>query len=302
MRSITPKEIADKIKKEFDRTKSQKISKTICSILCSVGYSEIEAFEWAEQNKSKVLNQLQNYEPTTLPFEFSQSNQEMLIGKSRRLKGDKPETLDARMVSPFLKDMQFALSKLHHSDFETLCAATLKLAGATEMFALRTMDEGGIDFFGRIPLRNPSANIPFTLLRTQLFTNPLLIIGQSKCNDLSIKIGTPEIVKFAGQVKNCLAQYTGNPDPPRNRVPKEYYIQDEPCLPIFITTASFSERAPGTATGNGILLIDGLKLSEFLLANKVGIKERKEDFSFAEEILSQWVKDQKEQTTYKPKT
>jgi restriction endonuclease Mrr len=128
---------------------------------------------------------------------------------------------------------------------------------------------------------------------------PLLILGQAKCFDLKASIGRDEIQKFAGQIRECLARYTDNPDPPKNRVPYAYYVQNEPCLPMYITTASFSDRVPGTALANGIRLVDGQELAEFLAYKKIGFVESQNGWSFSEMQFIIWVKKQVEKCTYK---
>lgn len=299
MRPVAPQEIAEKIVNKFIRTSSKKVYEAIIDILRAEGFADIEAIELAENSESQVLSHLLNYPPTELPFEFSTRERNRLIGKSRLRKNDKPETIYARIASTLLDQIRKTLVNIDYNDFETLCAASLRLAGATEAFALRTSDEGGIDFFGKIPLRNQSESIPTTLLRTPLLKWDLLILGQAKRNDFKVSIGRAEIQKFAGQIRECLAKYPGNPDPPKKHVPFDYYIQNEPCLPIFITTASFSDRVPGTALANGIRLIDGQELAEFLLFNKIGVVEDKNGPAFSEELLSQWVKDQIDRCTYR---
>ena len=297
--SMTSQDIADKIVRNFDRNSSKKIYEAICDVLLSKGFTDSEASELAENCENQVFNHLKKYTATELPFDFSIRGRNMrLIGKSRIRRDDKPETIYARTVSPFLSEMRKTLAMIEYDDFETLCAASLRLAGATEAFALRTHDEGGIDFFGRIPLRNQSENIPETLLRTPLLKHQLLILGQAKRNDPNSCIGRPEIQKFSEQIRECLAKYQDNPDPPKMRVPSNYYIQNEPCLPIFITTASFSGRVPGTAFANGILLIEGQELAEFLLAKRIGVINDQSGLAFSGVLMSQWVRDQIAHCTY----
>jgi hypothetical protein len=296
---MTPQDIADEIVRNFDRNSSKKVYEAICDVLLSKGYADSEASELAENCENQVFNHLEKQTPTELPFDFSIRGRNIrLIGKSRIRRDDKPETIYARTVSPFISEMRKTMAKMHYDDFETLCAASLRLAGATEAFALRTHDEGGIDFFGRIPLRNQSENIPETLLRTALVKQPLLILGQAKRIDPNSCIGRPEIQKFSQQVRECLAKYPDNPDPPKKRVPSNYYTQNEPCLPIFITTASFSGRVTNADYPNGILLIEGQELAEFILARRIGIIKDKDGLAFSGVLMSQWVRDQIAPCTY----
>jgi hypothetical protein len=298
---MTPQEIAQAIVSSFDGNTSKKVYEAITDVLISNGHSKNEAFEVAENYEIKVLNYLKSYLPNKLPFDFSTCENNRLIGKLRKRRNDAPETLFARAISPFVPEMRQAMMSIDEGDFETLCAASLHLAGAIDAFALRTIDEGGIDFYGRIPLRNQSGNIPETLLRTPLLKHNLFLLGQAKQYNLDSSVGRPEIQKFGGQVKECLSQYAGNTDPPRKRVPAEYYIPNEPCLPIFITSASFSDRVPGTAIANGILTIDGLELAEFLLAHRIGVVLEAGKYSFSAELFRTWVKEQIPLCTHRKK-
>jgi hypothetical protein len=295
---MTPQDIAQAIIASFDGNASKKVCEAIIDVLVSSGLSRNEAFEMAEDYDVKVLNYLKSYQPQQqLGFDFSTREKDRLIGKLRKRRNDTSETLFARSISPFIPAMRQAMVGIDDSDFETLCAASLKLAGATEAFALRTIDEGGIDFFGRIPIRNQSDNIPSTLLRTSLLKHDLLLLGQAKRNNLNSSIGRPEIQKFGGQVKECISQYAGYTDPPRMRVPENYYKPGEPCLPIFITTASFSDRVPGSLA-NGILTINGQELAEFLLAHRIGVIFEAGSYSFVKELFRSWVKEQIPLCTY----
>jgi len=300
---MTPQEIATAIVKTFNRFASKQMYEAIYDILLSNGFSKSDALEVSESYANTVYSCLRNdktYPLQSLPFDFNVRGKNIqLVGKSRVRKTDRPETEYARNVSQFIPELRNALIELDDKDFETLCAASLRLAGASEAFALRGHDEGGIDFFGRFPIRNQSEHIPESLLRTTLINFPLLILGQAKCNAIGNIIGRPEIQKFTEQVKECIEKYRNIKDPPTMRVPDIYYLEREPFLPIFITTSSFSDRVPGTAFANGIYLIDGNKLSEFLLANKIGIISCSNGVLFSKENLLEWVKNQINLCTYR---
>jgi hypothetical protein len=81
-------------------------------------------------------------------------------GKERTGEVDDPDTVVAKMVHGLAPQLLDTLVKLTPDEFEVACAASMMLSGACEMKALCTGDEGGIDFYGRIEIRQPSERIP----------------------------------------------------------------------------------------------------------------------------------------------
>ena len=139
------------------------------------------------------------------------------------------------------------------------------------MYATCSGDDGGIDLYGRLPLRAADTAVHPGLLRTSLLVKEILVLGQCKRYDRGARIGRPEIQKFLGAVRSCLNQYEGNERPPSRRVPREFYRRDELCIPVFMTTADYADTSTGEAESNDVILVEGRGLAEFLTAQRVGI-------------------------------
>lgn len=268
---VTAKELTDRLVAWFDPSRSMKIQEAITRILVAEGCSQYDAAEEAERVAQRVIYHLQQRTPYELPFEFSPSDSFRLIGKRRARRSDSPSTLYARAARELMPGVIQMMAQLSADEFEVLCALALRRSGAKEAFALKTHDEGGVDFFGRISVKPHIPEVPTSLLRTSFLDWKLFILGQAKCLNPGTRIGRDEIQKFAQQVRDCLRKYRDNPDPPKHRVPPSYYVEEEPCLPIFMTTARFSDRAPGAALSSGIRLVEGTELAEFLIAHRIGV-------------------------------
>jgi hypothetical protein len=185
-----------------------------------------------------------------------------------------------------------ALVKLAPEEFEIACAASMMLSGACEMTALCTGDEGGIDFYGRIEIRQPSGRVPKGVIHTTILPRKLLILGQAKCYGLDTRIGRDVIQQFHGQLSDCLTKYEGNARPPSHRVPASYYNRGEAALGVFVTTASFTETAAAAAEGFGYVLISGLKLAQFLCFKRVGIVDDGRKYEFHPQLFHSWLSNQ----------
>lgn len=163
------------------------------------------------------------------------------------------------------------------------------LSGARQMKALCTGDEGGIDFYGRLEIRQSSSRIPAGILYTTLLPKELLVLGQAKCFQRHTRVGRPEIQQFKGQLRDCLEKYEGNNRPPAHRVPGSFYQSNELCLGVFVTTASFAETARACVEASGIVLVDGVQLSQFLAHHHVGIVEDEGGVRFDQNEFSNWL-------------
>ena len=108
-------------------------------------------------------------------------------------------------------------------------------------------------------------------ISTTLFERKLLFLGQAKCYQPETVIDRPEVDKVHGQFDLCLGHYDGNPKPPKNRVPDDYYRRDELCLRLMFTTAGFSDGALSQAGANDIELVDGRRIAEILVYKGIGV-------------------------------
>jgi hypothetical protein len=243
MNTPSPRELAQLIVEEFDCRSELSLAKALIGVLRKLGESRYKSEELAFNVEDAVLRHLLSFEEESLPFRIRDKR---LIGKERAGANDDPDTLVAKMVYGLAPLVLDALVKLTPDEFEVACAASMMLSGACEMTALCTGDEGGIDFYGRIEVRQPSERIPKGVIHTTILPRKLLVLGQAKCYSLDTRIGRDEIQKFYGQVFDCLKQYEGNARPPSHRVPASYYQRGELALGVFVTTASGGHPKPAS--------------------------------------------------------
>jgi Restriction endonuclease len=297
MNSPSPHELAERLIAEFDRKSAVSLDRALTEVLRKLGFPKFKADDMAFGIENSVRHDLQNREPEGLPFRVCDGGRR-LVGKSRIGGFDNPEVVFAKHAESIAVALLGSLLTLTPNDFEVVCAATLKLAGAREMRALCTGDEGGIDFYGRLEVRPPSQQVPPGILHTTILSNlELLVLGQAKRYSLDTKIGRPAIQLFKGQIGDCLDKYEGNKRPPSHRVPDSYYERGEPYLGIFITTASFTEEATESCGASRLALVTGVRLAQFLAFHGVGIVQGEAGPQFEVDEFARWLANQRQSLT-----
>jgi restriction endonuclease len=292
----SPSELADRLVAGFDRQAEVRLDHALIKLLRDLGFERFRSEEIAWKVEDVVARLLQERQPEDLPFRLCDGGKR-LVGKARIGVRDNPETAFARNAEALSIQLLNTLVALTADDFEVLSAASMVLSGAQEMKALCTGDEGGIDFYGRLPIRQPSALIPKGLIHTTLLPKELLVLGQAKRYQRNARVGRPDIQQFKGQLQDCMKQYEGNERPPTHRVPESYYKRDEPFLGVFVTTASFAETATTCVEASGIVLIPGVPLSQFLAFHHVGIVQDEKGFRFDQNEFDRWLATQRRNLT-----
>ena len=205
----SPRELADSLVAAFDRDAEVRLDRALIELLRMSGLERFKSAEMAWKVEDAVLRLLQERQPEDLPFRFCDGG-ERLVGKARIGARDNPDTTFAKNAERLSGPILNALLDITPNDFEVVSAASIVLSGAREMKALCTGDEGGIDLYGRLELRQPSSRIPAGIIYTTLLPKELLVLGQAKLYQRHARIGRPEIQKFKGQIHDCLKKYEGN--------------------------------------------------------------------------------------------
>jgi restriction endonuclease Mrr len=286
---VTARELADLLIKAFDRRAATDVERALSKALRDNGVPKFAADGEAFARAPEVLRELRNRPPEDLPFRFGQADDTRLIGKERPGASDTRETAFAKQTWVLAEALLDHLLTLPPDQFEVVAAAAIELAGAHEMRALCTGDEGGIDFYGRLLVRPPSSKVTPGIVYTTILPKAVLVLGQAKRYPKDQRIGRPEIQKFKGQIEECLEKYPGNPRPPAHRVPGTYYERGEPHLGVFVSTASFAETAAGSAYASGVTLVGGRQLAQFLIQNRVGVSRMGEACGFDASEFGAWL-------------
>lgn len=282
-------DIAKTLIEDFDRHQSITIERAVSHAIAKLdGVSEDEAALLAETKASAVFGALSSMDPRDLPFEFSMRSANRLVGKQRERPDEPEEARAARgrlhLVTPYLD----ALIALGDRCFEFVCAATLRLAGASESLATGVGDEGGIDIYGRIPIRPASGLIQRSVLATSILERDLLFFGQSKCIGRTADVQRGFITQFNADVDHCRQKYEGVARKPSNRVPESYYRTGETCLKVFLTTGTFAPGAITFAKASDIAIVKGRELAEFLLFHGVGLASDESDPRIDPDLIAAW--------------
>lgn len=250
---------------------SIKLDALIERVLQQHGVARFAASAEAIAKTDKVLTELQSRRSQDLPFDFHGSNDYRLVGKQRNRPTDSATATTVRERLPLITQMLDAVFACGDVIFEKICAGLMHLSGASDAHAICSVDDGGIDIYGRLPLRIPEAGISQNLIETCLLNKRYLFLGQCKCYSRATLIGRPDLDSFHGAAGHCLSQYDGNPRPPSHRVPSTFYRKNEPCIRLFFTTADFAGTAVGAAISMDIILINGKQIAEFLVYHNIGL-------------------------------
>lgn len=288
----TSRKLATKVIEVFKQNtqQSRRIRDVLIEILRAEGLGRNLAVLEAERLSANVLDVLSQMRPQELPFDFGSRDSTLLVGKGRIKLGDTEESVRARKVFRYVDEVWNAILNEDHCTFECLCAICLKLSGAEEAYASCSSDDGGIDFFGRITIGKSIKTIDSTLLETNILSGKrILFLGQAKRYDKKEKIGRPHLTNFRQSVNDCLCKYKDNELPPRHGVPQTYYRENELCLPIFMTTSGFTDKAEAVALSYDLIIVMGREISEFLCSRNVGFVREGNDYRFDRKLFHEWL-------------
>jgi len=285
---VTPRQIADRLIAKSDALLSAiSLERAVTAILREGGADQFEAAVESERVYSEVGRILGRMAATSLPFELLEGSR--LVGKARSRPGDSAEVTAIRSRLQLVEVMRNVVYELGHQFFEELVAALLLDAGGSLDIDTAPTNEGGIDVYGRWPVRVADPSIPGGLVNSVLVEKELFVLCQAKCYSPVTTIDRDEIDKFSAQVRACLDKYGGNPTPPARRVPSDAYVRDESALRLFVTTATYSQGARGAAIDFDISLVDGRRIAELLVYRGRGIVEVAGSPTVSADHLTSWV-------------
>lgn len=262
-------EIALWVIHRFDRKDTCSVERIVEKVLLEHGTSVYDAPEEAEKKSAAVLDALQKMPLEGLPFDFSVRDSRRLVGKERPLANDTPETKELQAKIALVAQMTKEVFKFGDKNFEKLCAKLMFLSGAKEAFAQCTHDDGGIDVYGRLPIRLSDPKIRSGLLHSAILKKAVLFLGQCKCQ--TSDVGPGDIDNFQGAAEACLRKYEGNSHPPSHRVPDAYYKNREMCIRVFFTTGNYTQKASSKAEALDITHVSGRQVAEFLIYHGIGL-------------------------------
>jgi hypothetical protein len=265
-------QLATWIIEDFDPTEAISVEEAAERSLRRRGVDRLSAGIEAADCSSAVLSRLALRPPETLPFDRPATNTPVLVGIRRERPSDPPEVRAARKRLTHLDAMNDALISLGPCAFERIAAGVMRLSGATEAIAGCASDDGGIDVYGRIPLRRTNIEMPAGLLPAVILGRPLLYVAQCKCYARGNPIGRETLDLFAGEVSIALQKYHAA-HRPSHAVPAAYYSPNETCLRVFFTTTTYTADAIDCDAALDMMLLGGREISGFLMSHDVGVDE-----------------------------
>ena len=154
-------DIVKHIVEQFDPARTTTIERPLEQLSLWTGVSESTAASEAELRAAAILQQLQAMELRELPFEFSMADPNWLEACKQRPRAAEDDRARQARQRLFLEGRYLeVLTGLGNRTFEYVSASAVRLAGATDAFVTGAGDEGGIDFYGRIPIGPPREGSP----------------------------------------------------------------------------------------------------------------------------------------------
>lgn len=279
--------VAELLRERFPLDQSMSVQDASQWALVELGVEDSLAFALSTEDFGlKVLGMLRRLPADSLPFTFSQLEDGRLVGKRRSIRGDTAEVTRARARLAALPLLEKAVFEAGPCGFEKISAGVMRLFGASDSVAMCTGDEGGIDVYGRVPLRLSDPLVAHNLIPRALVDRKLLFLGQCKCIRPDRDLDPSVIRDFKAAVSDCLNKYEHNRRPPSHRVPSEYYKRQETCLKFIFTTGQVSDKAAAAAEADDIAFLNGRSIAALLIANGIGSDV---DNNFDSAGFSRWV-------------
>ena len=174
-----------------------------------------------------------------------------------------------------------AMRSLSAQEFEGFCSKVILEIGAEASITTKLSGDEGIDFFGKLKLKNhifPEDVAP--TLQSQL---NVWLIGQAK-HYSAIKVATPDIRELVGSVE--LARHSAFSSLQGSPYPDLDILACDPVFRLFFTTGEISLDGWRLLERSGVVGMDGLMLSAFLCDR--GVCQEEGTFSVSDFIL--WAK------------
>lgn len=188
------------------------------------------------------------------------SSSDYLIQGAAFVEGtETPEGLHHKSRRKHIFRLLSAMRSLSAQEFEGFCTKVIRQIGAEASYTTKLSGDEGIDFFGKLMLRNhifPNDVAP--TLQSQL---NVWLIGQAK-HYRAIKVATPDIRELVGSVElarhRAFSSIKGSPYPDLD------ILACDPVFRLFFTTGEISTDGWQLLEQSGVVGMDGLMLSAFL--------------------------------------
>lgn len=204
--------------------------------------SELEICDVLEDIERKVKSHLKREitrskeKGITPRYEFSEVNEVLFRVRSIRV-----------------EEIKSKIKNINWRAFEYLCKHLLEINGIEKVGVTRASKEGGIDFYGLLPIDNT----PGILLKGL----EIRIIGQARHRSTGRKIGETEIKTLIQQ----FADFESGKGRGQKAIPDWFRILKTPLVRMIITNSEFTRDANDAAKEEGIIPRDGDQIAEDLI-------------------------------------
>jgi hypothetical protein len=267
---VSPKEVFDKIIKEFDITSCSDIDLVI-EIAIKQLHPEMNEFtilEIASSIKGSIINYIneyiKSYDRKDVPpkITWSRNDSEILVGRAFVGRVESSEVAESKKILALLEPIQMALAtRLSFSDFEHLCCILLSEAGFVESKVKGRSHNGGIDVHAKLRFEE------YPMMRVEL-----TVYIQAKRYNMETRVGVEKVRELLGAI-----------------VP--FARQGQNVIPVLITTSFFTPEALEFAEKTGVKTIDGEQMAYWIAKKRLGIsKDVEGNLLFCEDLLLRYIK------------
>lgn len=220
------------------------------------GLSDLEALEKSDALAKKVKRYIKkeigdyNNQGVTPRYNFDETNDDILIRIDLFVEPTAEKSV--RTVTKLKEQIYEIIKKISWQEFEKVCKLVIEINNCYDCRVTRNTKDGGIDVYGWLR----QSNISKRIFRDVNFR----IIGQGKHSEGNSKVNNNKVSEFVTDIeklrkKQGFSLFT---------LPPEFIDSPAPLIPIFITNGSYGNETILTAENGGIILWNGIQISEDL--------------------------------------
>jgi hypothetical protein len=230
---------------------------------------EAIAAEFAESHKGAFLGELADFradaDNRAEPCRFALNDHDHLQGSCFIQPDDDDATQRAKTNRLNYDSYETFLRNLRWEEFEACCRGILNTLGCSAPKLTELSNDQGIDFFGRLSLRNRLSNESFLPSVDSMLD--VWMVGQAK-HYQATKVSTPDLRELVGSVE--LARAKAFADGGVALKDLDMKVCD-PVFYLFFTTGAISRDGYKLLEASGMVSMNGAQVAAFLADNEIGV-------------------------------
>lgn len=275
MKKIRADFIVDRMEDIFPSDFQPRLAVEVIREICKDSlpdYTEFQLFEYSENLLGKVIQVIHDRRSCADGSSFGYyygidvhpSNDEVILGSCFVLPSDSEAVKASKRRRATYKEIATSVSEVSFTDFETLCAAIIRILGVEDATHTTTSNDQGIDFFGKWELEQYFKASALPSGFEKQFS--VWVVGQAKKYD-KVKISTAEIRELVGSIELARMKTFSNEVTPLDKLSLRAC---DPVFYMFLTTGNITSGVARLLEKAGIIFMDR-NLIGMMLADRVDL-------------------------------